>query len=131
MLERLGLAAGRVIYEERSRNTSENAEFSLAIARPQPGETWLLITSAFHMSRAVGSFRRAGWNVVPYPVDFRPMGTTRRLRRGALAPAWNPLKERFTNGSGLPSIDWRGKLTPCFRPPAGDNRRILWQMDLA
>ena len=66
MFERLGLEEGRVIYEDRSRNTTENAEFSRDIARPRPEETWLLITSAFHMPRAVGCFRRVGWNVVPF-----------------------------------------------------------------
>ena len=72
---RLGLQAGRVVYEDRSRNTAENAEFSRLAARPQPGETWLLVTSAFHMPRAVGSFRRAGWKVVPYPVDYATDGS--------------------------------------------------------
>ena len=74
VFERLGLEEGRVIYEDRSRNTTENAEFSRDIARPRPEETWLLITSAFHMPRAVGCFRRVGWNVVPYPVDYTTDG---------------------------------------------------------
>ena len=37
---------------------------------PQPGETWLLVTSGWHMPRSVGIFRRQGWNVIPYPVDY-------------------------------------------------------------
>ena len=36
-----------------------------------PGDTWILVTSAFHMPRAIGAFRHTGWNVVPYPVDYR------------------------------------------------------------
>lgn len=65
-----GVAADRLLLEGKSRNTIENAEYSLALAQPKPGETWLLVTSAAHMPRAVGCFRHVGWAVVPYPVDF-------------------------------------------------------------
>ncbi len=69
-LRRLGLAAERVIYEDQSRNTAENATFTKKLLAPGEKERWILITSAFHMPRAVGTFRRAGWRVLPYPVDF-------------------------------------------------------------
>jgi uncharacterized SAM-binding protein YcdF (DUF218 family) len=58
-------------YEGKSRNTHENAAMSFRQMAPRPGETWILITSAIHMPRAVGCFRRAGWQVVPWPVDYR------------------------------------------------------------
>ena len=74
MLADLGLDPARILIEERSRNTHENAVYSLALAEPLEGETWLLVTSAFHMPRSVGAFREAGFDVVPYPVDFRTMG---------------------------------------------------------
>jgi uncharacterized SAM-binding protein YcdF (DUF218 family) len=61
----------RIVFERNSRNTWENAVDARALAAPQPGETWLLVTSAFHMPRAVGCFRRAGWTVTPFPVDYR------------------------------------------------------------
>ena len=66
----LGVPAGRVLWERESRNTAENAAMSYELAAPSPGETWLLVTSASHMPRAVGAFRRAGWSVMPYPVDY-------------------------------------------------------------
>lgn len=66
----LGLEGERLLLEDRSRNTWENATESLALARPRPGETWLLVTSASHMPRSVGCFRRAGWTVVPWPVNY-------------------------------------------------------------
>ncbi|MFC0218541.1 uncharacterized SAM-binding protein YcdF (DUF218 family) [Pseudochelatococcus lubricantis] len=69
-----GLPPGRVIYEDQARNTFENAVFARRIADPRPGERWLLVTSAFHMPRSVATFRRAGFDVVPYPVDFRSDG---------------------------------------------------------
>ncbi len=57
--------------ERRSRNTSENAEFSKALVSPKPGERWLLVTSAYHMPRSIGVFRKAGFAVEPYPADWR------------------------------------------------------------
>jgi uncharacterized SAM-binding protein YcdF (DUF218 family) len=70
----MGVAPGRIVYERRSLNTYENAVFSKHIAKPKPGERWLLVTSAFHMPRSVGVFRKAGWDVVAHPVDFRTGG---------------------------------------------------------
>lgn len=67
----IGLAEDRVLYEAESRNTWENAVFSRDLVAPKPGETWVLVTSAMHMPRSVGIFRRVGWPVIPYPVDFR------------------------------------------------------------
>jgi len=70
----LGIPAARVEFEEKSRNTAENAEFARAVLKPRPGERWLLVTSAFHMPRAMGCFRKAGFDVVAYPVDYRTIG---------------------------------------------------------
>ncbi|WP_417525556.1 YdcF family protein [Marinovum sp.] len=67
-----GLAPERLLFEGRSRNTAENARLSHALAKPAAGEQWVLITSAFHMSRALRSFTAAGWQeITPVPVDFR------------------------------------------------------------
>jgi uncharacterized SAM-binding protein YcdF (DUF218 family) len=71
LLVDLGVAAERIVVEGNSRNTYENAVMSHAAAEPKSGETWLLVTSALHMPRAVGCFRRVGWTIVPYPVDYR------------------------------------------------------------
>ncbi len=70
LFRQLGIDPKRVIFENQSRNTAENAVFSYRAAAPKAGETWLLVTSAFHMPRAVGSFRKVGWRVTPYPVDY-------------------------------------------------------------
>lgn len=68
----LGIDPERIIWEDQSRNTAENAQFSFDLVQPAPNETWVLVTSAFHMGRAMESFDAAGWrNVVPYPVDYR------------------------------------------------------------
>jgi uncharacterized SAM-binding protein YcdF (DUF218 family) len=71
VFESLGISRERLTMERRSRNTQENAEFSKAIAAPKSGERWLLLTSAYHMPRSVGLFRKAGFAVEPYPVDWR------------------------------------------------------------
>jgi uncharacterized SAM-binding protein YcdF (DUF218 family) len=72
--EALGIPHERIIAEEQSRNTVENAVFSRLLAQPKPGERWLLLTSAYHMPRAVGVFRAAGFPVEAYPVDWRTRG---------------------------------------------------------
>ena len=74
LMESIGAPVARIMFEDRSRNTHENAVESKALAGPAPGETWLLVTSAFHMPRAVASFRAVGWDVVPYPVDYQTPG---------------------------------------------------------
>ena len=71
----LGLDKERLILESRSRNTAENAVLTHDLVQPQAGETWVLVTSAFHMPRALRSFERAGWpGLVAWPVDHRSLG---------------------------------------------------------
>lgn len=80
LFERLGVARERLIVENRSRNTEENAVFSKAVAAPKPGERWLLVTSASHMPRAVAYFRAADFPIEAYPVDWRTRGTVDIVR---------------------------------------------------
>lgn len=74
MFESFGVARDRLILEDRSRNTVENARLTRDLVRPKPGERWLLVTSAYHMPRAVGCFRAAGFPVEAWPVDYRTRG---------------------------------------------------------
>lgn len=71
VLQWMGMDTSRVIFERESRNTYENVLDSKALAHPMAGETWLLITSAFHMPRAVGLFRAQAWPVIPDPVGYQ------------------------------------------------------------
>lgn len=71
----LGVQPDRITVEDRSRNTYENAVFTHDLIKPKPGEAWLLVTSAYHMPRAVGLFRAVGFPVTPYPVDYHTSGT--------------------------------------------------------
>jgi len=72
--EQMGLDPDRVMFDSQSRNTLENAQNALQLAEPQKGEKWVLITSAWHLPRSVGIFRKLGWQVIPYPVDFKTTG---------------------------------------------------------
>jgi uncharacterized SAM-binding protein YcdF (DUF218 family) len=64
-------------FEANSRDTWENAVFTRDLVKPKPGETWLLVTSAWHMPRSVGIFRRLGFDVIPYPVAYRTFSDAR------------------------------------------------------
>jgi uncharacterized SAM-binding protein YcdF (DUF218 family) len=66
-----GIPDTQLIIEARSTTTYENARFSAVLLHPRPWQRWVLVTSASHMPRAVGTFRKAGFNVLPSPV-FHP-----------------------------------------------------------
>ena len=66
-----GIAPTRVVLEERSRSTHENAVYAREMIRPAPGAVWVLVTSAYHMPRAFAAFEAVGWPVIPYPVDYK------------------------------------------------------------
>jgi uncharacterized SAM-binding protein YcdF (DUF218 family) len=66
----IGIAGERITLEDRSRNTYENAIYTYEILKPKAGERFLLVTSAAHMPRAMGVFRKAGFDVVAYPADY-------------------------------------------------------------
>ena len=69
------------------------------------GERWLLVTSAFHMPRSVGLFRKAGFAVEPYPVDWRVGGRAGSLQfhqcRGRRARANRYRRARMDRSRGL------------------------------
>lgn len=70
----LGVDGSRITLERRSLSTAENAAFTRELLMPQPDQRWVLVTSASHMPRAVGSFRRARFPVIPYPVGYTTSG---------------------------------------------------------
>ena len=86
LLVAMGVDAQRITLETRSRNTDENARFTAALVRPETGQTWLVVTSAFHMPRAMGLFRKAGFTAIADPVDYRSEGAHGDWRVNANLP---------------------------------------------
>jgi uncharacterized SAM-binding protein YcdF (DUF218 family) len=104
LFETFGVPAGRLMLEDQSRTTAENAAFSRRLVRPKPGERWLLVTSAYHMPRSIGAFRRAGFPVEAYPVDYRTTGPT---------DVWIPFDSVATGlrRTDIAAHEWIGLLT--------------------
>ena len=73
LLARLGVPSGRVEFEDRSRNTLENAQLSKILAAPKPGERWVVVTSAYHMPRR-------------WPPSGTPISRSRRFRSTGNSP---------------------------------------------
>ncbi len=84
LLEQLGVDPARISKETRSTSTAANARNAMAFLKP--GERIILVTSAFHMPRAVGAFRAEGLAVLAAPTDWRlkgaPAGWTRAASEG-------------------------------------------------
>jgi len=79
LFDDFGIDPARIVLEDQSRNTWQNAALTRKLVDPKPGQTWLLVTSAYHMPRSMGVFEAAGWTgVTAYPVDYRTRGTIDR-----------------------------------------------------
>jgi uncharacterized SAM-binding protein YcdF (DUF218 family) len=79
LMKRLLVAAGvdprRLILEGASRTTWENAVAGRDLVKPAPGAPWWLVTTAYHMPRAVAVFRAAGWTgIVARPGAYSTTG---------------------------------------------------------
>ena len=61
LMSQMGVAPERITIEDKSRNTDENARFTAAVVHPEPSQRWLIVTSAFHMPRAMGVFEKVGF----------------------------------------------------------------------
>lgn len=115
----LGVPSERMTFEEKSRNTWENAIFTRELIKPKKGETFLLVTSAWHMPRAAGIFRHAGFEIVPYPVAYRSYGDN---RDAGAAAATVPerllmLDDSFREWIGLAAYRLTGKTDSFFPGP--------------
>lgn len=75
-LQDWGIARERIVLETRAVNTRENAVESERLVKRLGYRTLLLVTSAYHMPRALDCFRAVGLKVDALPVDFRS-GNTR------------------------------------------------------
>ncbi len=114
----LGAPENQMVFEGRSRNTWENAAFTRDLVMPKPGEKWLLVTSAWHMPRSVGIFRRLGFDVIPYPVAYRTFGDARDWTEiGSFGDRLFMLDFSIREWIGLLAYHLTGKTSALFPAP--------------
>ena len=65
------VSGDEIFFENKSKNTYENILFSQQILKTNKNKKWLLVTSAFHMKRAILIGEKIGWDFIVYPVDFK------------------------------------------------------------
>lgn len=104
-----GIARDRIVLEPKSRNTYENAIFSSRLAHPNKNERWLLVTSAAHMPRAMGVFRKAGFNTLAWP----------------LSPDYDSPESARHEWLGLAAYRLLGRTDVWFPAPQNPNRKDL------
>lgn len=118
LLESFGIPRQRILLEGRARNTMENATFTAALVDPKPGQRWLLVTSAHHMPRSVGVFRKAGFPVEAHPVDFRTRGAEDLTRPfGSLAAGLARTDAAMHEWAGLVFYRLTGRTDELFPGP--------------
>jgi len=116
--EEIGIDPRRITVEDRSRTTAENAAFTRALVGPKPDERWLLVTSAWHMPRALGVFREAGFRVTAHPVDSRTGGKAKVLRPFAfMSEGWRRLDVAAKEWAGLIGYRLSGRTGELFPRP--------------
>jgi uncharacterized SAM-binding protein YcdF (DUF218 family) len=113
--EAMGIERGRVILEDQSRNTRENATGTAELLKanglsPKPGERWLLVTSAYHIPRAMGVFRKAGLSLEAWPADYYTSGSMRELIRPPHRWSWSfsLVDDTAKEWVGLMAYRWAG-----------------------
>lgn len=116
LLAALGISQERLLIESQSRNTYENFLF-VKRKLPKLSGTYLLVTSAFHMPRAVGIARKQYLNVIPYPVDYRSNSVDLRQWDFDLSEHLHVLELAWREWIGLTVYYWTGK-TAAWLPKA-------------
>jgi uncharacterized SAM-binding protein YcdF (DUF218 family) len=127
LFEALGVPRSRLTLEPNSRNTYENVANIRTLVSPGRDETWLLVTSAFHMPRSIGLFRKAGFPVVPWPVDYRTSGREGiGILRDNAIDALSTTTMAIREWSGLIAYKFAGRIDSVFPGPA-DQSGIVGQ----
>lgn len=124
LFDLLGVPRERIVLEDRSRNTEENARFTKELVRPKPGERWLLVTSAAHMPRSVGVFRKAQFSVEPYPVDWSTAGRLKLVHLPQrLLGGWSSIDNAAHEWIGLLAYWITGRTSELFPGPGEPGAR--------
>lgn len=115
-----GIAQERLVLESASRNTDENADLTRQMLGEAPG-TVVLVTSAFHMPRSVGLFRKVGIDVIAWPTDYRSAGN-----EGVGIDIATPVLNITTTNVaikewiGLAAYHWTGRIDDFFPAQASN-----------
>lgn len=120
ILEQLGIPRTRLTVDATARNTAESAEILFRQLRPRQGETWLLVTSARHVPRAVGAFRRAGWppeTLVAAPADYRTLPVVGPVDVQGFSAALGGIEEAAREWIGLVGYRLTGRTDTLFPRP--------------
>lgn len=105
-----GIQASRLVLEDQSRNTAENAAYTKQLINPARDETWLLITSANHMPRSIGLFCQQNWPLIPYPVDHETTPSKLYSVHFNLVDNFNSLVQASYEWAGLIAYYLTGKI---------------------
>lgn len=116
LLLTLGIAPQRLIIESKSRNTYENFKFTSPLL-PTPYGRYFVVTSAFHMPRAIGIARKLKIDVLPYPVDFRSSHADYRNVDFDTSGHLETLEPAWKEWIGLTVYYWTGKTSDWFPAP--------------
>ena len=118
ILRDLGVDPKRVTFEQRSWDTCDNARNTRNLVDPRPGETWVLVTSAMHMPRAVACFRAVGWDaIVSYPDAYRAVPGLDRPRAFRIVDNLQLFDEALHEWVGLAYYHVTGRTVELFPAP--------------
>ncbi len=121
ILTTIGIDAKRLIIESKSRNTYENFKNTKPLlpkfSKGEAKGTYFLVTSAFHMPRAVGIARQQNINVIPYPVDYHSNNETLRQWDFDLYDHLKALEPAWREWIGLTVYYYTGKTDTWFPKP--------------
>ena len=124
LFKQLGLDINRVKFDSKARNTMENAVNSFNLMGQKTEGNWVLITSAYHMPRSVGIFRKIGWNVIPYPVDYITSGKWEYDWQFAKLHNFLEVSRGLHEWLGLIAYRVTGKTSALFPKPATSGGNI-------
>jgi hypothetical protein len=123
-----GIDPDRILTEGQSQTTEENAIFTDHLLRPMPSSGWLLVTSAHHMPRAMGAFRKAGFNVSAFPVGFRTHGWRNMWKPETIAADnLRRVDVALHEWIGLIEYKLKGYSDQWFPAPTGEEERVTAQ----
>ena len=98
----LGVPQEKVFAEERARDTWESAVFLKKFCDDSGYKKAAIVTSAYHMKRAVWSFEKAGFkDAVPYPAAYKTSNPTKYYFMDFLPGTGENLREAMHEYLGL------------------------------